>query len=220
MQVSPEDTAHALELVEKELQYSFTNTRELFHEAARLMGPEDRSDRQMIARLDALSDHLDGYIDRKIYLISRRQLSGRDAEHTVILVRISNIPAQMSDRAAEPARSIERVVPTQDRLPPEHLADVAGIQVLFDESMQGLELNSPAVLDETVGLLRVNDVKIRGIIIRSYRDQLTRLRSESEFADSVIVEILAILESSNDKLRDIRKLCELYSLPGPGGTGL
>lgn len=214
-----EDTALALELVEKELQYSFENTRVLFSEAAGLMVPDKTKDNQMIARLDALADHLDGRIDREIFLISRRPLSEHDAERTVILVRISNILARMSDRAVELAGAIRKVSSNQGRLPPELIAGIVEINLLFNESMRDLELNFPAVLTETVDMLRSNDTRIRGIISSSYREQLNRLRSESEFADSILIEILAILESSNDKLRDIRKLCEIYSLPGPGGPG-
>jgi phosphate:Na+ symporter len=207
----PDDSTESFDLIEKEIQRSFDITRELFGDSVRLLDNDSRDVRQKIAKLKALSVYLDDEIERALQKMSRRHLNERDAKKTVIFIRMSNLIVRLGDWAYDFAETSGRIARSDSSVPAELKADIAETYCIFDRNMEVLRVPFPGMLPETREDIKQNDILLRENLNANYRRQLGLITREDQVADSIVIELLSILENANGLVHVMRKLAEMYA---------
>ncbi len=206
----PESNKKAFDLIEKEIINSFEVTLTLFKESAEFMksGKEQRF--QRVEKLEALNDFLDKKIEKAILELSRRKLTKKGAEKTVLFVRMSNAIEQLGDQGEKLGYLTVDMTESGLSLSPESVIELKQVYEKFRENMRILRESLPDVSSRNVKLMRKNDISFRELINASYQKHLERLYTQKAYAGSSFVEALSILEDANSEVREIRKLSELY----------
>ncbi|NYT06282.1 MAG: Na/Pi cotransporter family protein [Methanomicrobiales archaeon] len=207
----PDDNSVAFEQIEKEIQRSFEITRELFADAVRLLSEDSRDVRQKTAKLRALALYLDEEIERALRRISRRRLSPQDATRAVLYIRMSNLITRLGDWGYDFTETIGSNGQRSAATPADLKHEVIETYAVFEKNMQALATTFPGMLPEIRDAIKHNDMLLRERLNRNYQLELGHLTKDDEFADSIVVDLLSIIENANGIVHVMRKLAEMYS---------
>jgi phosphate:Na+ symporter len=206
----PKNTGKAFGMIETEIINSVDVTLTLFEESSEFLksGKDQRLNR--VAKLESLSDFLDDRIERALFELSKRKLSKKDAERTVLLVRISNAIEQLGDGGEAFGYLTVDMSETGLSFSPESIIELEQIYEKFRDNMNIIKESLPVIPQRNVKRMRKNDVVFRELMNESYQKHLERLYTRKAYAGSSFVEALSILEDAHAHVREIRKLSELY----------
>lgn len=208
----PDDTHLGFELIQKELGHAHEVTLNLFRAVMTYLATSKEADYQMVERLKNLNSHLDRRIERALRTISARQLSDREANEVVFLVRMSNEIERLGYLGVDLGEFFRRASRNGNGLPADLVQKTESVYRILDENIVGLGRLFPGIQDTTVAELRARDAELQRAINKHYREQLVSLRREGDLGDSRYLEVLSIIEAANAKVRDLRKLAEQYSV--------
>jgi phosphate:Na+ symporter len=204
----PEDAEEAFRVIEKELSHIMEVTDKLYDESINLLKSMKPKSYQKVLKLEALNDYLDEKIERTILEFSRRGLKGDSAKKIVLLVRISNAVEQFGDKGKDVSSSIKNMHESGAKLSDEARKDLSNVYDMFNDNIRTLRKSFPRITHRDSKSMIKHDEMLRDIINTYYHSHLKRLQKTQD--DSMFVELLSLVEAANSKLREIRKLCEMY----------
>ena len=207
----PEDNKKAFGLIQKELVNSLDVTISLFEDATEFMKTGMNHRFHRVAKLEALNDYLDGKIQKSLYELSKRKLTKKEAERTVILVRISNYIEQLGDLGEDLGYHATLMADVGDSFSPTSISDLKSFYQEIRSNMLVMRKSFPVVSSKTIEAMHKNDNDLRESITKGYKKHLRRLYTQKEYAGSSFVEVISLLENANSHLREIRKLLEIYN---------
>lgn len=210
----PEKNAKALQAIEKELENAIRVTLALFDESMALaLGVKGKS-LNRAKKLEALNDYLNRKIEGATREVGMRKLAEEEAEHTILLVRLSNIIEQLGDKGEDLAYLVSDRAEKGECLSPETMVELKDIYEKMRDSME-IACSVPHLDGKALERMRANDESIRALITSAYEKHMKRITEKGPYAGSFFVEAVSILEAANSKVREMRKLSENY----PGGRG-
>jgi phosphate:Na+ symporter len=204
--VMPGDTAEAFRLVERELKYAMDVIIALFAESINAVKSRERDDFQKIEKLESLSDYLDERIEQAILALSRRKLSEQEAKYAVMLVRVSNAMEQLGDGGGNIGSLARSMAETGLELSPESMDELRVAYGILKENLESARDSLPAISREAYLRMKGNDAALRSIINASYSNHLRRMYSQKAYSGTMFVEMISVIEASNYKVREMRKL--------------
>ncbi len=169
---------------------------------------------QRVAKLETFNDFLDEKIEKALLELSKRKLSAKEAERTVLLVRISNVIEQLGDSGDKLSCFMIDLADSGISLSPESMAELEQIYRKFRDNMLIARESIPKISEKNIKLMRKNDIAFRELINASYKRHLERLHSQKTYAGTSFVEAVSIFEDASSHVREIRKLSELYRKVG------
>jgi phosphate:Na+ symporter len=210
----PEETEEGFESIELELGHSLDVTHDLFRASMGVLDGAKTKDLQRITKLKTLNDFLNRRIEEAIRDISRRKLSDRDARRTVLFVRISNILERLGDWGSDLGESQEKFAVRNGGIPPHVHDEIACAYAMFEQNLLVLRRAFPGVLPDTTALIKQNDNELREILNTNYQAHLNRIAQKNGHSESLVVEVLSVIEEANGDIHILRKLCEMYGKVG------
>ncbi len=207
----PKNNRKAFELIEKEIINLLDITLTLYEESSELLKTGKAQKLQRVAKLEALNDFIDDRIERGLLEISKRKLAAKEAERTVLLVRISNTIEQLGDGGEKLGYLSVDMGEAGLSFSSEAVVELEQMYEKFRDNMLIARESIPKISAKNVELMRKNDNAFRALTNSGYKKHLERLYSQKAYAGSSFVEAVSILEDANSHLREIRKLSELYS---------
>jgi len=206
----PGTSRDALKLVEKELKNSLGHTTALFGESSAFMKGNPVQGPRII-KLEALIDYLDERIENALLDLSKRKLTRKEAAKIVLLVRMSNVTEQLGDRGKILGSLASSMEENGARFSPESKIELERIYGKFRENLLTVSKSMPRIGEESIARMRSTDNRLRQMINESYDNHLKRLYLRKAYAGSYFVEMVSLIEDANAQVREIRKLCELFS---------
>lgn len=208
----PASNKEAFRLIEKELGHSMEITVDMFRHS--LYALKDGSNIYMkVEKLESFNDFLDDKISDALITMSPRKLSKKEAAKTLLLVRMSNAVEQLGDLAKSLAFLREKMEDSRLHFTETALADLEQIHGQFEKNLIIVAGHVPRITDSERKSLRQNDVLLRKLITTEYEDHMIQLlKSREAYAGATFVDAISIIETSNAKVREIRKLSEEYAV--------
>ncbi|MBI0582212.1 MAG: hypothetical protein JET69_04265, partial [Methanomassiliicoccales archaeon] len=214
----PEDNDQAFRLIEQELGHGLEVTKDLLDASFTSLSDKDKRAKQKVTKLESLNDYLDDEISEAILWMSRRSLQGDEGLRTTLLVRMSNLLERLGDHAEDIAdlatgfREKGRVIPKEQL---EQLSVVYGklrgnLELMGEDVVKVNEDTKAAIKSDTVVMsARINDI---------YGEHLERMKDANVPSDSTILELLTIMESANEKVRELAAIASDYAKLAPRAT--
>ncbi|HNX48340.1 MAG TPA: Na/Pi cotransporter family protein [Methanomassiliicoccales archaeon] len=211
----PEDNGQAFHLIEQELGHGLEVTKDLLDASFSSLSVKDKRAKQKVTKLESLNDYLDDEIADAILRMSRRSLKGDEGLRTTLLVRMSNLMERLGDHAedigdlATGFREKGRAVPKEqlDQLSVVFEKLRGNLELLGEDVLQVNEGTKATIRNETLSMsARINDI---------YSEHLERMRDASVPSDSTLLELLTIMESANEKVRELAALASDYAKLAP-----
>jgi phosphate:Na+ symporter len=207
----PESNEDACTVIGKELSHSLKATGRMFEYSLEILISGKEKNLHKVEKLESLNDYLDDAIGAAILDFSRRKLSKRMGKKLVLLVRMSNATEQLGDLARNLAVESTKVVESGRPMSHKSISNIRNVFSKFSENLSLVAMDAPFLETKSRQAIRRNDRILRDMINSGYRDHLNRLISQKAYAGASFVEVISVIESSNSKLREIRKLAESYS---------
>ncbi len=207
----PADNKDAFTQVEAELRNLLGKTEAVLDESADLFPNADKKTFQRLLKREALNDYLDERIEKATIEMSHRKLGQSEAVRSVLIIRMSNALEQLADLGASIGYVANSISSRNMRLSDDALSEIGDIHMRLKEDIRLLRKNFPLISEEDVISMRQNEVSMRERINTAYSSHLKRLYKGKAYAGSSFVKAMSRMESSHSKLREIRKLCEMYS---------
>ncbi len=206
----PSENDAAFSRIEEELKNLLSKTESALDESASLFPSPTKTAFQRLLKREALNDYLDERIEKAILQLSQRKLSQKEASRTVLLVRMSNSLEQLADLAAATGyianSTASRGVPVSGGA----LSEIGDMHMRLKEDLRLLKADFPSISDANIVSMRQNEIRMRERINAAYAGHLRRLYAGKAYAGNSFVKAMSRLETAHGKLREIRKLCELY----------
>jgi phosphate:Na+ symporter len=206
----PDDTPLCFELIEMELKYLYETTHEMLSEGIKLLG-DGRDAAQTLIKLKTLNEILDERIEQALYSVSKRKLDEIEAQKTVIFVRMSNLLFRLGYWGKDLGDAISNVRDRGAILSPEQKREIHEAYTTLDKNISALHSDFPKISADTIKEIKRNDNEMREKLNIFYQAHLSRISQESEEADSIIVELLTIIEAGNGNIHILRKLADMNS---------
>jgi len=206
----PKNNKTAFGLIEKEIVNSLNVALKLFREAAEFMKTGKDQKFQHVEKLEMLNDFLDERIEKALLELSRRKLSRKEAEKTVLLVRISNAIEQVGDQGEKLGYLANDMSETGLSFSPDSIVELEKVYGKIEENMLIIRDSLPAIPARNIEFMRKNDNAFRALVNLGYQEHMKRLYAQKAYAGTSFVEAMSILEDTNAHVREIRKLSELY----------
>jgi len=214
----PEDNDQAFRLIEQELGHGLEVTKDLLDVSFSSLSEKDKKAIQKVTKLESLNDYLDDEISEAILWMSRRSLKEDEGKRTAMLVRMSNLLERLGDHAEDIAdaamsyRERGRSVPKEqlDQLSVVYGTLRGNMELLGEDVLQVNEGTKAAIKSDTVTMsARINDI---------YGQHLERMKDASVPSDSTLLELLTIMESANEKVRELAAIASDYAKLAPRTT--
>ncbi|MEW6036114.1 MAG: Na/Pi symporter [Candidatus Micrarchaeota archaeon] len=209
----PEDNPKAFAAVEAELRHLLSNTIKVMERSRDVMHGEDGQAFRRLLKREALNDYLDERIEKALLELSGRALSPKEVSRNVLLLRMSNALEQIADLGVAMAYAANSMRTSGRLMSSDACSDVDAVHFRIMDDLGHLSANFPSIIDADVAAMRENDVLLREQINSAYSEHLKRLYSKKAYAPATFVKCMSRLESAHGKLREIRKLSELYKRP-------
>lgn len=207
----PKSNQKAFSLIEKELQHSLDVTLEMFKHSMLMLKDGNGKLLRKVSKLESFNDFLDDKISGALIEMSPRELNKKEAEKTLLLVRISNATEQLGDTAKNLAFLGETMKESTLHFSHNSLVDLEKVYDQFEKNLSLISKYTPVITDKEREQLRKNDVVLRELITAQYKDHMKMLCSKETYAGTSFVDALSLIESANAKIREIRKLSEEYA---------
>jgi phosphate:Na+ symporter len=209
--VLPADTPLAFAQVESELRNLLEKSENGLDESAGLLGVPDKYAFARLLKREAQIDYLDEKIEKAIRDLLLRKLTQKEMSRTVLMVRMSNSLEQLGDLCAGIGYVAMDMDSRGQRISEDGLADLQALHENLKGDFRLLRANFPRIAENDVVSMRQNEIVMRGRINTAYSKHLSRLYRGRAYAGHTFVKAAARMESAHAKLREARKLCELYS---------
>ncbi len=206
----PDENEAAFSRIEGELRNLLSKTEAALDESAALFPSMGKGAFQRLLKREALNDYLDDRIEKAIIELSKRKLSQKEASRTVLIVRMSNALEQLADLAAATGYIANSAASRGIPVSGEALAEIGDMHMRLKEDISLLKTDFPSISQSTVASMRQNEIHMRERINAAYANHLKRLYAGKAYAGSSFVKAMSRLETAHGKLREVRKLCELY----------
>jgi len=207
----PEDNAEAFRLIEKELGHGLEVTKELLDISFETLKDGRRQINQKVVKMESLNDYLDEEIEDAILWMSRRSLREEEAQKTVLLVRMSNLLERLGDLAEDIGNMATGLRKKGRSIPEDQLAQLANVYEILKENLEHLGDCVLEVNDETKARVKMGTVTMNARINSVYREHLDRMQDASLPSDSTMLELLTVMESANDKVRELVAMALEYA---------
>jgi len=207
----PEDNALAFAEIEAELRNLLAKTDKMLEESAALLKTPSQYSFQRLLRREAQCDFLDERVERAVLEILKRKLSQKEMTRAVFIVRISCALEQLADLATATGYVASAMESRNQMMSVEARAEIDDIHQGLAEILSHLETSFPRVNDADVVAMRQSDSAMRERINTAFSRHLGRLYQRKVYAGNTYVKAMARMESAQSKLREIRKLCEMYN---------
>jgi len=207
----PEDNAEAFRLIEKELGHGLEVTKELLDISFETLNDGRRQTNQKVVKMESLNDYLDERIEDAILWMSRRSLLEEEAQKTVLLVRMSNLLERLGDLAEDIGNMATGLRKKGRSIPEDQLAQLANVYDILKENLEHLGDCVLEVNDETKARVKMGTVTMNARINSVYREHLDRMQDASLPSDSTMLELLTVMESANDKVRELVAMALEYA---------
>jgi phosphate:Na+ symporter len=204
----PDSLGESMTLVEMELQHLLNITESLFSDSLHMLKEQDSRTHQRVLKLESLTDYLDKRISGAIMELSQNELEKKDAQKTILLVRISNSIEQLADRAKDFSSTVQKIHESGGKLSPQAKKDLLKAHNIFSKNLRILSRDVREITSSERQKMKKNDKEIGELINSGYRNHLIRMQKTGE--GSEFIKLATALESANTKLRDIRKLSQEY----------
>jgi len=210
-EVLPSENDAAFSRIEGELRNLLSKTEAALDESASLFPCMDKAAFNRLLKREALNDYLDDRIEKAIIELSQRNLSQKETSRTVLIARMSNALEQLADLAAATGYIANAAASRGIPVSGEALAEIGDMHMRLKEDIRLLKGDFPSISQSTVASMRQNEIHMRERINAAYANHLKRLYVGKAYAGSSFVKAMSRLETAHGKLREVRKLCEIYS---------
>lgn len=207
----PDDNERAFRLIEQELGHNLEVTKELLDTSFSSLSGEGAKAAQKVSKLESLNDYLDEEIEDAILKMSRRPLKEDEGQRTTLLVRMSNLMERLGDHAEDIGDMATSLREKGRTVPKDQLEQLT---LVYDKLKDNLELLGEDVLnvnEETRSAIRSGTAAMGARINLIYREHLERMRDASVPSDSTLLELLTIMESANEKVRELAAMAAEYA---------
>jgi phosphate:Na+ symporter len=207
----PEDNDQAFQLIEKELGHSLEVTKELLDTSFSSLSEGGTKAVQKVAKLESLNDYLDEEIEDAILWMSRRSLKEEDGQRTTLLVRMSNLMERLGDHAEDIGDVATSFREKRRAVPKEQLEQLANVYGTLKNNLDLLGEDVLKVNEETKAAIKNGTVAMNARINVIYREHLVRMKDATVPSDSTLLELLTIMESANEKVRELAAMASEYA---------
>ncbi len=207
----PEDNAQALRLIEQELGHSLEVTKELLDTSFSSLSEGGTKAVQKVSKLESLNDYLDDEIENAILWMSRRSLQEEDGQRTTLLVRMSNLMERLGDHAEDIGDVATSFREKGRTVPKEQLEQLSSVYRTLRNNLDLLGEDVLNVNEETKATIKNGTVAMNARINLIYREHLERMKDASVPSDSTLLELLTIMESANEKVRELAAIATDYA---------
>ena len=207
----PQSNDEACKIIGKELSHSLKVTKRMYDYSLEILSSGSASALHKVEKLEALNDYLDDAIGAAILSLSKRKLTKRMAKRVVLLVRMSNATEQLGDLAKSLAIECNNIRESNLTLSQRSISDIRKAHERFSGNLYMIARDAPMLDEKDRQAIRKNDRLLRDMVTSGYKEHLNRLHSQKAYAGAAFVEVMSVIESSNAKLREIRKLAESYT---------
>ncbi len=205
----PEKNSEAFLVLERELNHSLETSRMLFDEVlSAIKAGGQKFDRA--SKLESLADFLDGRISEAILELSRRDFAKKDVERMVLLVRLSNANEQLSDLADDISQLYQGMSSKGISFSAESIGGLSDVYSDIQKNIIEFEGGFPHMGEKAILKMSKNDSELRQKINANYDSFLKRMAKKQVPSGSFFIEMLSVVEAANAKLREMRKLAEMY----------
>ncbi|HLC36614.1 MAG TPA: Na/Pi symporter, partial [archaeon] len=206
----PDSIKKSFSLIEKELQYALEKSLDLFKKGMEILELKKLGEFQQISKLENLADYLNERIEKAIFELSKKEIAEEEARKLILLTRMSNEIERLSDWARSMGEITIKYVTQNPVQHKEILNEVKESFLVLEQSILLLHEEYPFISKKTIKEIREKNEELRSKINSGYKIYLGRVSNVNEIPDSAFIEILSIIESSNAKIRELRKLSENY----------
>ena len=207
----PEDNCQAFRLIEKELGHSLEVTKELLDTSFSYLSEGGTKAAQKVSKLESLNDYLDDEIEDAILWMSRRSLKEDEGQRTTLLVRMSNLMERLGDHAEDIGDVATTFREKRRTVPMDQLEALSSVYKILRGN---LDLLGQDVLDVDKGTkkaIKSGTAEMNDRINVIYREHLERMMDASVPSDSTLLELLTIMESANEKVRELAAIASVYA---------
>ena len=207
----PEDNCQAFRLIEKELGHSLEVTKELLDTSFSYLSEGGTKAAQKVSKLESLNDYLDDEIEDAILWMSRRSLKEDEGQRTTLLVRMSNLMERLGDHAEDIGYVATTFREKRRTVPMDQLEALSSVYKILRGN---LDLLGQDVLDVDKGTkkaIKSGTAEMNDRINVIYREHLERMMDASVPSDSTLLELLTIMESANEKVRELAAIASVYA---------
>lgn len=207
----PDDNQQAFRLIEQELGHSLEVTKELLDTSFSSLSAEGAKAMQKVSKLESLNDYLDEEIEDAILKMSRRSLKEDEGQRTTLLVRMSNLMERLGDHAEDIGDVATSFREKGRAVPKEQLDQLADVYGTLKKNLELLGGDVLSVNEETKATIKIGTLAMSTRINLIYREHLERMKDASVPSDSTLLELLTIMESANEKVRELAAIASDYS---------
>jgi len=208
----PDDNIKAFRLIEQELGHSLEVTKELLDTSFSSLSDEGAKAVQKVSKLESLNDYLDEEIEDAILLMSRRSLKEDEGQRTTLLVRMSNLMERLGDHAEDIGDVATSFREKGRAIPKEQLEQLSSVYNTLKGNLELLGEDVLQVNEETKAAIKRNTMAMNSRINAIYREHLERMKDATIPSDSTLLELLTIMESANDKVRELAAIASDYAI--------
>ncbi|MDD5172079.1 MAG: Na/Pi cotransporter family protein [Candidatus ainarchaeum sp.] len=205
----PENNSEAFKQIETELAHLMLHTSKVLEESANMFPRPDKNTFNRLRKREALNDFIDEKIEKATLELTMRELEEKETARTVLLIRMSNDLEQLADIGVSLGYVANSIV-NRGRLSDDALAELDTLYKEIEVDLRLIRKKFPRISDDDVASMRQNEISMRESINAVYSRHLKRLKGRTPYAAGAFVKVIARLEAAHAKLREIRKLCEMY----------
>jgi len=207
----PDDNTTAFRLIEQELGHSLEVTKELLDTSFFSLSDGGVKAVQKVSKLESLNDYLDEEIEDAILLMSRRSLKHDEGQRTTLLVRMSNLMERLGDHAEDIGDVATSFREKGRTVPKEQLEQLSSVYNTLKTNLELLGEDVLSVDESTKVAIKSGTVAMNSRINVIYREHLERMKDASVPSDSTLLELLTIMESANEKVRELAAIATEYA---------
>ncbi|HNU35267.1 MAG TPA: PhoU domain-containing protein, partial [Methanomassiliicoccales archaeon] len=187
-------------------------TKELLDTSFSSLSDEGAKAVQKVSKLESLNDYLDEEIEDAILLMSRRSLKEDEGQRTTLLVRMSNLMERLGDHAEDIGDVATSFREKGRAIPKEQLEQLSSVYNTLKGNLELLGEDVLQVNEETKAAIKRNTMAMNSRINAIYREHLERMKDATIPSDSTLLELLTIMESANDKVRELAAIASDYAI--------
>ncbi|MFA5764146.1 MAG: Na/Pi symporter, partial [archaeon] len=196
------------EAIDEEFKNSLNATIEIFNESNVIL-LSNKGDLIKVTKLCALSSFIHKESKRVLTNLAKQKLSKEESETLVRQARLSKLFEQISILGKNVC---ETIINAKDNSVIFSEKGISALDKCISEIGQNLILikdNYPTFDSKTSALMRKNGNDLRLTITQNYDEYLARLIKGQSTSGSTFAEVLGLIEETEGKAREIRKVCQL-----------
>ena len=207
----PQDNGLAFAQIEAELRNLLEKTERVLDESAAMLSAPGKSAFSRLIKRESLNDYLDERIGKAILELSLRKLGQKEMSRAVLVVRMSNALEQLADFGAAVGYVANAMEYQNQKISEEALGEIQDLHVRLRDDIRLVRRNFPLVSEEDVVSMRQNEISMRERINMAYSRHLGRFYKGKAYSGNAFVKAMSRMDSAHAKLREVRKLCEMYA---------